>query len=261
MELATIKETSNPYEIVLKSKKLSELVKADAVPPIVDVISNVYFELGQNVPGNDKISQGKNLTLLATSVWREIQQEFSFLRQEEVKLAFHNGARGEYGEFFGINLITFHKWLKGYQLDAKRAEARRKVEEAGKVVYAPVMSESEAEYEWKLTIQRQFKKFKQTGILVCAFPSHVYSEFKKRGLISLPEEEMKAIYEQAKNACIEHARLERVTVDKIKRQELNGFLERAVKGEFTKQEESRVKTQARKIAIENYYKNINELKL
>jgi hypothetical protein len=45
----------------------------------------------------------------------DIMKDFKGLSLEDVQLAFYYGVRGEFGEYYGINPITFYGWLKSYK--------------------------------------------------------------------------------------------------------------------------------------------------
>ena len=63
----------------------------------------------------------------------EIKTSFKSIRIDELVIAFKNGARGEFGEFFGLSVVTFNKWINGHQISEKRREALKSIRDAEKV--------------------------------------------------------------------------------------------------------------------------------
>ena len=56
-----------------------------------------------------------DINLIKKRVTDDIMKDFKGLSLEDVQLAFYYGVRGEFGEYYGINPITFYGWLKSYK--------------------------------------------------------------------------------------------------------------------------------------------------
>lgn len=260
-ELATIK-TANPYSIAVQSKRILDEKKPDMMKMIMEVLPKTYYDAGQVMPGHDVKQQTVNLQVLATNLYEEIKSFFPFLKVEEMMLAFRNGVRGEYGDFFGLNIVTFHKWIKGFQTDDRRKRALVEIKEWNEREPEPLMTKEQAFKAWCDTIQTQFERFKETGVFVCANPTHHYRRFQELGLISLTGEQMDAILVRAKESIIKRKKLQRLNPNNhAERKELGDFIEHATKGELTPTEKEVIRVEARRIAIEDYYKTIDKLKL
>lgn len=195
MELATI---SNPIVSALQSQKIIELKKQDAMKIFIDLLSKTYFDAGQVVNGYNVQEQGKYLQAMANALHEEIKDSFSFLKIDELKLAFKNGLRGEYGDYFGLNMKTYNQWIKGWQFDSKRQDALKRIKEANEVEPKPAMDKQQAELAWKKTITDQFEKYKQTGFIVITMPFMLFSELEKRGVIKISTAEKWQYIEKAK---------------------------------------------------------------
>lgn len=261
METTLAIKTDNPFVLALQSTKLSEMKKGDATKELIDILVKTYYDAGQVMPGSSQQIQKENLQILAGALLEETKQ-FKFLRIEEIKIAFKNGVRGEYGDWFGINIKTFYQWIKGYQFDEKRKNALQAIKEANQVEYKPVMSESEAEYEWKQTIIRQFTEFKQGKPFHCAFPTQLFTHYEKSGAIKLTDAEKKAIYEKAKLEVLEKKKQLRLNPkNKMHLGELCDFIRRAEDNTLRSNEQNEIKQHARIICIKNYYNSIEKLEL
>lgn len=255
-------ETTNPFTIALQSEKILDAKKSDMMKMILEVLPKTYYDAGQVMPGHDVNAQKQNLQVLSGALYEEIKTFFPFLKVEELKLSFRNGVRGEYGEFFGLNIVTFHKWIKGFISDERRKQSLLAIKTAKEAEPAPLMTEAEAFEAWKETIQRQFVKFKETGVLISYNPTHHYRRFQELGLIKLDGAQIDEFLTQAKEVCIKEARLRRLNPDSHKhRQELNSFIDRATKGELTATEKEKVRVEARRIAILTYYQTIEKLEI
>lgn len=260
MELATI-NAGSPYVVALQSTKISEMKKGDVKNLLLDIISKTYYDGGIPMPGTDDRSQTVAIRLLTDALYEELQQ-FKFLRIEEVRITFKNGVRGEYGEFFGLNIRTFYSWLKAWQFDEKRRAAALALKSANEREYAPVMTDAESERAWKETILRQFTKFKATGVLDCAFPNHLYGVLVQRGLINFTREEKETLLAIAWKQVVEIKKIQRLNPkNRSHLSELADFIRRAEDNTLRDHEKEEMRQHARLLAIKKYYQGIDVLRL
>lgn len=258
MELAKT-ENRNPYIVAITSGKILEMKKSDALKEIIDLLQKTYYDAGQVMPGHDVKTQSQNLQILARAIFEEVEKTFRNLRIEEIKLAFRNGVRKEYGDFFGLNVSTFHGWIKRFVADEKRAEAYAKTKQE---VIMPIATESEAFEMWREAIKKQFEQFKSTGILSCEFPTYQFKEFERLGILVLSIEEKMALLEPAKRKLIERKKLLRLRPkNKASFAGAADFLRAAETDTLSENQKEEIKQQARLMAIENYYTSITTLKL
>jgi hypothetical protein len=261
MGLPTITKTENPYILALTSSRIMEMKKADAVKEMIDIVSKTYFEAGQQMPGSDVQAQSKNLQILSAALHEEVKLSFKFIRMEELRLAFRNGVRKQYGEWYGINIATFHGWIKGYLAEEKRREALNNLKAQSELPPAPIMTQTEAEIAWKQTIKSRFDSFKKSGVLSIEFPSYVFDWFEQKGIIKLSKSEKEEIYEQAKAKVAELKRLIRVAPKNTYELKRAGdFLARMEQDSLTGDDKREIKTEAKLMAIRKYFEGIEELK-
>lgn len=64
-----------------------------------------------------------DIALLTTKLPADLQESYPSLTLPEVALCFELGAKGEYGDFMGLNLRTITRWLKAYQTSDLRYRA------------------------------------------------------------------------------------------------------------------------------------------
>lgn len=84
----------------------------------LEIITVAFVE---NSPNG--ISDPNILSEQATLLEKELTGKFRTLTVSEIKTAFKNGIRGEYGEFFGLCPKTYHKFLKAYLNNPERGKA------------------------------------------------------------------------------------------------------------------------------------------
>ena len=258
--LAKIEDIKNPYAIALTSAKIVEMKKSESLSEFADIISTVYFNAGQK-------SEKEMLKALCIALHDEVKKYFPFLRMDELRIAFANGVRGEYrGEkdssYIGINIASFNQWIKGYLNDQRRKDAKLAIQAASERVYAPSMSKTEAEYEWKRTIIGQFNKFKETGVLHCDFPNHLFQRLEERGLLVLSNEQKNVIMSEAKERLLNRKKIEALNpLNKSHFKELLSIIQKITDGTTTSVEQALIKTEARRIAIMQYYQTIETLNL
>lgn len=259
MELAKI--SSNPYQLALESHKIAEMKKSDAVSVMIDILSKTYYDAGQVMPGYNVPEQTKNLQVLAGALHEETKQ-FGFLRIEELRIAFKNGVRGEYGEYFGLNIKTFYQWIKGFQMDDKRKNAILAAKAASEAEIKPVWSADKAEYEYKQTITRQFEAYKAGGPLIISFPIKQYQDLEQRGLVAYSNAEKLEFMEKAKVKFLAEAKIRRLNPkNKMELSELSKQIARIEEGNNNDSDKYKIKAAACELAIRSFYDSIQTLNL
>lgn len=249
--LVEFKET-NPYKLaIINGIRFKDMAQDVAIQRILETITKTYFE------ANFKPTSHEQGLGIAKGVFDDICRLYAQITTEDFKLLCSNGVRGEYGEFMGLSIVTFSSWCKAYL----RSEARIKAKlELQPNEVKPVATKTEAEYEWKQAMKRQFENYKKTGVLAVEFPSFQYKEFVDRGLIKLDKQEMEAIFEVAKGKVLETKRIARLNPKSISDlSKISAFIERVETGKMSVDDKTVIQQEARIIAIKNYYNGINEL--
>ena len=94
--------------------RIADLPREALIDRLSGILSGTYILVGFQIPAISDI------TLLTAKLATDLLESYAFLSVEEVELCFELGARGQYGDFAGLNLRTFHRWLRIY----KTSEAR-----------------------------------------------------------------------------------------------------------------------------------------
>lgn len=88
------------------------------------LIMKTYADCGQVISNESYFVDGveiKPIKFQVQELSKDIDKNFNKLTVEELYIAFSEGVRGVYGEFYGLNNVTYFKWLKAY----KDSETRR----------------------------------------------------------------------------------------------------------------------------------------
>jgi hypothetical protein len=135
---------------------------------VIKVLAKTYIDCG-------KVIESKELMSLSNGVINEIKRYFINLKIDELDLCFQNGVRKVYGEYFGLNIVTFHQWIKSFMAEEKRLEAI-KIRSTPRI--EPIKEYTE---EDKLRIRDEFM-------------SYAKSTYKKTGHFGLYEPSIGDIY-------------------------------------------------------------------
>ena len=238
-ELEFIKAQHN---VQIHVKKRSELENE-----IVILMTETYYELGQKL-------EEREMFTLCERFKQELLLNFRWLTFEEVKMAFHKGARKEYGDYFGLNIVTFHNWIKAFQTDKKRADTLIKQnllnQEEKK---AP--TQEELYQESKAFALTAFDKFKEEGSYN-DIGNPVYEFLDSIQLIPFSIERKTEMFEQAKEKIKSKANPS-YAVNANERAAFTLILEQIeANGKDVKE---RIRVEARKIALNTYFKELIEM--
>lgn len=110
------------YYIYARSfPKIAEVLKPDGdlkkfYLDLNTLLDKTIIEAGQ-VKAN--VSPGQKTALL-DGLKVEVFNYFSSYTVEDLKLCFHHGVRGKYGDFNSLCISVFHKWIEAFKLDEDR---------------------------------------------------------------------------------------------------------------------------------------------
>lgn len=239
-----VQKTEHP---LLKPNVLEE-IKTDVFNVVNASIAQCYAHLNLVVP--------KETNYLVNEVTSSIIKNFPSLRMTEIPLAFSNGIRHKYGEYFGLCVVSFEKFITGYLDSPERAEL---VKEKSKLIEErtePTASE-------KFTIGKQlcidlFEKFKMAQQLDRTALA-VYEFLKSVDLID--PDYKKGIYPQAMEETVAEKTLQSgLCMDLHKRRILNAELEclndNISKDMLTGEQHNEVLRTGRKIILKNIFREM-----
>ena len=120
----------------IADRRLMTYRPEEILPAVNQILFQTYVLLGFSPP-NDR-----DLGILIAKLAADLQESYPSLTLQEVALCFELGAKGEYGDFMGLNLRTITRWLKCYQTSDLRYRAVVEREQAKSLSALPPVSEA-----------------------------------------------------------------------------------------------------------------------
>lgn len=138
----------------IADRRLMTYRPEEILPAVNQILFQTYVLLGFSPP-NDR-----DLGILIAKLAADLQESYPSLTLQEVALCFELGAKGEYGDFMGLNLRTITRWLKCYQTSDLRYRAVVEREQAKSQSALPPVSEAyKEEREWAF-LRRVFEQYR-----------------------------------------------------------------------------------------------------
>lgn len=247
-------ENMNPYLAALNSPKFLDKKKEEGVQLLADLISKATFTAGQKMAAKD-------LTMNSFAMWDEIKQYFPLIRAEEISLAFSNGVRGEYGEFYGLNIKTFYSWIKCYQMSENRAKALIAIKQAEMTDYKKYTKEQARKMYFE-AVEKIAKEIKEGGKPQIPMPLKMFRTLWQEGYFTLSSQRREHFIEKALQAINEEKQKLAMATNKsewIQSKALAALLESYMAGELTYQQDEIIKAKAAELFLIDYFQN-NEFK-
>jgi len=120
--MSNLTKTSNntilPAYVSKKSKQVYEAnnkIKISEMTDINDVVKGIHVLINTTILDVGHSVNQDDINYLKAKVVEDIMSDFRLLSLSDIKLAFQFGSRGEYGQYFGLNRVTFYNWLKSYK--------------------------------------------------------------------------------------------------------------------------------------------------
>ena len=141
------------------------------------MLRQTYVLVGFKVPDEE------DLAIITAKLTSDLFESYRYLTYGEVALCFELGAKGEYGDFMGLNMRTFTHWLKAYKTSDFRyklvLEQHRKQQAA-----LPPPSEAYNREREDQMLQNVFRYYCNHYPLDQLMPARVYRILQGRGLIA-----------------------------------------------------------------------------
>ena len=125
----------------------------------------------------------KDISILAAKLCLDLRESYPYLHRGEIVICFELGAKGEYGDYSGVNLRTFCKWLKAYKTSDLRYRMIKQMEQEKEVKALPAVSREYNEEKMNLLIIRRFHEYKNCPDLEIPLASILYQDLQSRGFI------------------------------------------------------------------------------
>lgn len=163
----------------------------ELLPAVNRILLQTYVLVGFAPPKENDIA------LLTTKLSADLQESYPSLTLQEVALCFELGAKGEYGDFMGLNMRTITRWLKAYQTSDLRYRAVVEREQAKAQSALPPVSDAYKEERERAFLRRVFEQYRAGYPLERLYPARVYLSLQARGIIRDSPEAKHAAMRQA----------------------------------------------------------------
>ena len=175
----------------IADRRLMTYRPEEILPAVNQILFQTYVLLGFSPP-NDR-----DLGILIAKLAADLQESYPSLTLQEVALCFELGAKGEYGDFMGLNLRTITRWLKCYQTSDLRYRAVVEREQAKSLSALPPVSEAYKEERERVFLRRVFEQYQAGGPIERLYPARVYLSLQARGIIRDSPEAKRTAMRQA----------------------------------------------------------------
>ncbi len=168
---------------------------------------------------------------------------------KEIELAFKNGYKKQYGDFFGLSNATYFGWVNAYTWAENRLRVKKAIldskENAKKE--PEKKSDEEIEYILKAGVLKSFDDFRD-GVIILDAGNVKYNYLVKKGLINLTKERKAELMISSELRLKENA---------IKTKQLNETISKV----FAKILESSITSEAKKEALLQYFKELVSMEI
>lgn len=239
-------------KILATFKKPNALQEAEEnlIEAIKKALLTCYFELNQAVQSNI------DLAVLVNRILDSIQEKYTSIRADEIEEAFSNGIRKQYGEYYGLCLISFEQFLAGYLAEPGRVELAKAHYKSLEQSKEPTRSEKfETAKQLCLDAYEKVKANYPIGLTAVT----VYTFIKSLGLL----EGYKTDIKEAMKALVEEKERE-VTAswnNSLKRRQLNQALEGLKSGiendALAPEQWDEVKRMGKRIVITSFLQDVS----
>lgn len=181
--------TSSEKEIAIASicLKLKELEPNDFKSKMLFLIGQTYLNCGFKFDEN-QVKQ------TIDELCEDLLKHNFLLSFEEIELAFKNGWKKEYGEFYGLSNATYFDWVNAYAHQEKRLRVKKTLLEAkeNSKVEPAKKTQEEIDEILRFACLESFDQFKN-GIIVFDAGNVKYNYLVKCGVINFTKERKQEI--------------------------------------------------------------------
>ncbi|HLN52944.1 MAG TPA: hypothetical protein VK212_04495 [Lentimicrobium sp.] len=179
-------------------EKIGKMERGSALLQLLDIVSMALAELNQAPAGNTEVEQNESLRIITKLIYADLMNYFPQVTIAEITISVKNGLRRQYGDFYGFNTLTVHKFIKNYLEDVERMEAIKKQNRFLEAHEEPKKEYTKEELDsmGMESLKTCYQSYLSTGsIFNCG--NVVYEYAVRKGFIKQTLEEMREIYARA----------------------------------------------------------------
>jgi hypothetical protein len=204
IEGLTIRETN----IILAkgSSKIKDLPNEELNKSIINLVNTIYATAGQRASDDD-------IKALCILLKTELKTYFNNASINEVEIACSKGIRKEYGEYFGISIVSINNWINKYLNSEERINSIKKYQNL--IIMNQQQNElSQAEKD-KIMLDsvdrlKEYSQTKEFNVENFDFGNAVYDFLVSKGTIDFTTDEKNEFMEIAKEHLKRDAMLQKV---------------------------------------------------
>ena len=168
---------TNKMRMAFQTPRIIDMTPRDLSAFITSQIVQSYIMAGYQTYNE------KDICVLTAKLSSDLQESYPYLHRGEIVICFKLDAKGEYGDYSGVNLRTFCKWLKAYKTSDLRYRVIKQIEQEKEVKALPAVSREYNEEKMNLLIIRRFHEYKNCPDLEIPLASILYKDLQSRGFI------------------------------------------------------------------------------
>jgi hypothetical protein len=211
--------SASEVEIVRASYdlKIRDMSVKDLSAAISEIISRTFYEAGQKIERADLI--------MTTQLFeQDLRRIAPWVTVQEVCIAFREGVRGAYGQNFGLNVVSFSRWVEGYRNSQSRQESIKKQEKWLSADLEDSLTEDQKEQILISGLKSARKEYEENGTYF-DIANVLYNYLDRKGEIKFTTEEKNEFISKAREILLNDIRIEAVS-DPSERSRLRNLIER-----------------------------------
>lgn len=199
-KMGLVHHLSNQLE-ALSSEQICRLPPLEVEKVLMTAVQKAFKDKGQQITPD----QSDHIVDTLTS---SVMKACPYIRIAEIPIAIENGILGEYGEYFGLNVVTFVSFVKSHFNSLSRANLVK--QNRKDPVEEKIPTDEELAKMDKDILIRAFDTYKRLGYYE-DHGNYIYRvAVKKLGLFELSEDRKKEYLEKGKKRAIEAFKTEMV---------------------------------------------------
>lgn len=200
-QLGLIHQWSHELE-ALTSTQIIQLPIMEVESVLMTAVHKAFKDKGQEL---DQVQSDHIVDNLTESVLKACP----YIRIAEIPISIEKGILGDYGDYFGLNIVTFVSFVKKHYESAKRANNAKQIQVKEKE--KPIPTEIEVLERDKILLTQAFEAYKKYGYYV-DHGNYIYKvAVKKLNLFELSADKKKDFLEKGKIRAIESFKNELVS--------------------------------------------------
>lgn len=193
MEIKKYENELSGITLALSSPLAKKASSTDVKVAIAKAMAKAIADAGQKANDDD-------VDYLMKVMPAEILSQVPSIRIDEIQIAINRGVYGHYGEYFGLNAVTFITFLKKYMESGERISAHKEFLKIGEPVDVPPTPE-EVQKNIKNAIMNAYETFIEKGFYE-DYGNFIYDKMDEMGLVALTSARKAQIFAEAKQSIL-----------------------------------------------------------